>query len=305
MNRKVIGSRPIRIGWGDNNIQKHCVHVQFNPTQGAHLQEVHFRKHFEQFGQVQNVSLPRFANRRLKGYGFIHFQENNEGEKAAGKAIATLAESKVANVVIRCSYGKRQIYNRYRRHPKNLGRGGFSREPIYSQAWAITMGPPGSPWPVMQPYGQPGQGGQIPGSHNPYFIPGPGRGESEDPSLYMQQQQQFYPGMFYPQQGQGQGGFNYPMQSGGQVMGYEDMGVPLQQQEVAYAQQAAAAQAAYLKQVQQMGESPLIHGQGGPEYFSDIPYDMAMKGGLPPLSSPPSGPMSSPSSPPQTASESP
>lgn len=32
MSRKVLGSRSIRIGWGDNHVQKHCVHVQFNPS---------------------------------------------------------------------------------------------------------------------------------------------------------------------------------------------------------------------------------------------------------------------------------
>lgn len=42
MSRKVIGSRSIRIGWGDNNVQKHCVHVQFNPNGADVLSEVPF-----------------------------------------------------------------------------------------------------------------------------------------------------------------------------------------------------------------------------------------------------------------------
>lgn len=56
------------IGWGDNNIQKHCVHVQFDPilvrivcaatvcsvmcSQGAHATENDFRDHFVNFGNV-------------------------------------------------------------------------------------------------------------------------------------------------------------------------------------------------------------------------------------------------------------
>jgi len=254
MNRKLIGSRPIRIGWGDNNIQKHCVHVQFNPTQGAQLQESHFRKHFEQFGVVQNVSLPRFANRRLKGYGFIHFQENNDGEKAAGKAIATLAESKVANVTIRCSYGKRQIYNRYRRHPKGFGRG-FMREPIYSQGWAI-MGPPG--WPIVSPTFAPMPDGSGPpglspplGPSNPqqnYFLEnsnydnfvdsfddmGGRRYSPEQAPVYLPLGQgPYYPQLrdpdvplVYYQSEQTSNGYNYPMSPQGQMLGYDEM--PLQ-----------------------------------------------------------------------------
>lgn len=32
MNNKVLGSRAIRIGWGDANYQRHCVHIQFEPA---------------------------------------------------------------------------------------------------------------------------------------------------------------------------------------------------------------------------------------------------------------------------------
>lgn len=126
MNRKVIGSRAVRIGWGDNNIQKHCVHVQFNPIDGSNLEESHFRGLFEPFGPVTSVSLPRFTNGQLKGYGFVHFEDSEEGEKVAGKAIGVLGgESTLMNVTIRCSYGKKQVHNKRRQHKYSpWGRGG-------------------------------------------------------------------------------------------------------------------------------------------------------------------------------------
>lgn len=122
MNRKLIGSRCVRIGWGDNNIQKHCVHVQFNPSLATHLEEVDLKRLFEPFGSVVSVSLPRYPNRRLKGYGFVHFEDSQEGEQAAGKAIASLAETKVQDVLIRCSYGKRQVFRRRTRPPNRFPR---------------------------------------------------------------------------------------------------------------------------------------------------------------------------------------
>lgn len=122
MNRKLIGSRCVRIGWGDNNIQKHCVHVQFNPSLATHLEEHDLKRLFEPFGNVVSVSLPRYPNRRLKGYGFVHFEDSQEGEQAAGKAIASLAETKVQDVLIRCSYGKRQVFRRRTRPPNRFPR---------------------------------------------------------------------------------------------------------------------------------------------------------------------------------------
>ncbi len=95
MTRRVVGSRPIRIGWGDNTLQKHCVHVMFNPAQYCPLPPVSpgappltpsqvltdqsLRAVFEHFGPVTSISLPRFVNHRLKGYGFVHFPETDDG----------------------------------------------------------------------------------------------------------------------------------------------------------------------------------------------------------------------------------
>jgi hypothetical protein len=64
---------------------------------------------------VLSISLPRYPNRRLKGYGFVHFEDTAEGssEKAANLAIEALAESKIGSVPIRCNFGKKQNYSRF------------------------------------------------------------------------------------------------------------------------------------------------------------------------------------------------
>lgn len=171
MHRKILGTRPLRIGWRDNNIQKHCVHVQFNPQQpiSATLSEDHLAELFAPFGTVVNITLPRFPSGELKGYGFVHFYENEEGEKAAGLAIATLADSQVAGIPIRCSYGKRQMFNKSRRQTHD-------HRPVYRHQppWYL-MGHPAlshhpsrdipSPTisPTVNPRGGPG-----------FLFPGPG-----------------------------------------------------------------------------------------------------------------------------------
>jgi len=103
-------AKPVRIGWGDANTQRNCVHVQFeqNSASNADLKEEDFKALFEKFGAVNKVSLPRYSDKRLKGYGFIHFEENDEGEESAAKAITELTASQIKGVVIMCNFGKRQ-----------------------------------------------------------------------------------------------------------------------------------------------------------------------------------------------------
>ena len=74
-------AKPVRIGWGDANTQRNCVHVQFeqNSASNVDLKEEDFKQQFQKFGIVNKVSLPRYSDKRLKGYGFIHFEENDEG----------------------------------------------------------------------------------------------------------------------------------------------------------------------------------------------------------------------------------
>lgn len=168
MHRKTIGTRQVRIGWGDNNLQKHCVHVQFNASQGAHLTEDDFRVVFEKFAPVLSVSLPRYTNRRLKGYGFVHFEDTPEGEQAALNAISGLTGATVGDgVSIRCSYGKRQNLAKRRMNPRFMNHmgprgiptgptGGPSGPGVFPPAWIMQIGPNGN-W-------QPVQFGQVAGA---------------------------------------------------------------------------------------------------------------------------------------------
>eukprot|EP00479_Gromia_sphaerica_P007758 TRINITY_DN2705_c0_g1_i1.p2 TRINITY_DN2705_c0_g1~~TRINITY_DN2705_c0_g1_i1.p2 ORF type:complete len:57 (-),score=4.75 TRINITY_DN2705_c0_g1_i1:635-805(-) len=54
MDGRVLGSRQIRIGWGDANTQRNCVHVQFDSClPGAEvLGEDDFRDTFSTYGEV-------------------------------------------------------------------------------------------------------------------------------------------------------------------------------------------------------------------------------------------------------------
>merc|ERR1719433_1508084 len=109
---KELGNgRPIRIGWGDSNTQRNCVHVQFDATAAEGLTEDDFREQFQKFGKVIKVSLPRYADKRLKGYGFVHFEDNENGEMSAGRAITTLSGKELNGVRIQCNFGKRQVSN--------------------------------------------------------------------------------------------------------------------------------------------------------------------------------------------------
>ena len=133
MNRKTLGSRAIRIGWGDNQIQKHCVHVQFMPHSAAPnaagaaaasvvqllplqqlINESVVHREFRRFGNIVSVSLPRTTEMRLKGFAFVHFGENEAGEQSAAAAVSTMADGQVNGVPVRVSYGKRQVAPRYR-----------------------------------------------------------------------------------------------------------------------------------------------------------------------------------------------
>jgi RNA recognition motif-containing protein len=113
MNRRVVGTRPIRIGWGDNAVQKHVVHVtlhSLHPTGALNLSEAHLKAAFEPYGAVTHITMPRYMNNRLKGYAFVHFPETMDGEKCAAVAVQAMNESKIGDVQLRCSFGKRQVY---------------------------------------------------------------------------------------------------------------------------------------------------------------------------------------------------
>ena len=78
MHRKQVGTHLIRVGWGDNSIQKNCVHFQFT-AHGAHITEEDVHKHFSTCGKVVSVNLPAYTDGQLKGFGFVHFDDSDPG----------------------------------------------------------------------------------------------------------------------------------------------------------------------------------------------------------------------------------
>jgi RNA recognition motif-containing protein len=174
MSRKVIGTRSIRIGWGDNNVQKHCVHVQFNPTGADNLSEERLHSAFHAFGPVDSVSLPRHSNTgRLKGYCFIHFEDSEEGEKAAAKAISDMSAGVIDDVVVRSSYAKRHGFNKRNRN-KSPTAGGQPTPPMFSPM-AVPNMPNGMYNGKSMNFSRPNddgrfQNGMMP-MPNPYFVP--------------------------------------------------------------------------------------------------------------------------------------
>lgn len=119
MDGKLLGSRPIRLGWGDSNTQKHCVHIQFEGQPTEELTEIELKKSFEKFGEVVNVSLPR-SRGELKGYAFVYYEDNDEGEDSASRAINEFNNNTLAGVKVKCHYGKKQS-NTYNKHPGGGG----------------------------------------------------------------------------------------------------------------------------------------------------------------------------------------
>jgi len=181
---------------------------------------------------VISVSLPRYTNHKLKGYGFIHYKEDEEGEKSAGSAISKMSETKVGHVTIRCSYGKRQTSNRRKNKFKNM-----QRQPMYQSAWV--MGPNGQ-WhsvPVGPNYQQSSQQ-QMQQQPSPYYAQQAPAGQSPayyPQQVYMGQDNSSYPNYGNMQQAQYQqvqvnsptsgvmsGGYMRQQQQQGQAnMGYQ------------------------------------------------------------------------------------
>eukprot|EP01084_Bolivina_argentea_P004095 7751_1 len=88
----------------------HYIHVQFEPKSALNvdLTEEDFKQEFEKFGNFNKVSLARYSDKQLKGYGFIYFEENDNGEQSAARAVTELATLHIKGVVIMCNFGKRQ-----------------------------------------------------------------------------------------------------------------------------------------------------------------------------------------------------
>eukprot|EP01156_Anaeramoeba_ignava_P014104 Anaeramoba_ignava/a608257_411.p1 GENE.a608257_411~~a608257_411.p1 ORF type:complete len:355 (-),score=122.80 a608257_411:138-1202(-) len=101
-----IDSHKMRINWGDDSFRKNSVHVQFDATQGQHITEDILRSAFQKFGEISGINLPKTQG-KLKGFGFIHFSNDEDGEAAADQAIQTMNDQEIANVKIKCNFGKR------------------------------------------------------------------------------------------------------------------------------------------------------------------------------------------------------
>lgn len=121
MNNKVLGSRAIRIGWGDANYQRHCVHIQFEPAESEALTESEVIAKFEEFGTVMSVNLPRNQG-QLRGFGFIYYDDTDAGENSAARAITTLNNGPICGVRIQCNYGKKPSNKKKKQNQKITGR---------------------------------------------------------------------------------------------------------------------------------------------------------------------------------------
>lgn len=106
LDGRLVGARPIRIGWGDANTVKHTVHVQFDPA--APVSDAALSAAFAAYGRVTQVALPRTRDGASKGFALVHYEDTDAGEEAAAAAIRALDGSRVAGAAIATSPGRRQ-----------------------------------------------------------------------------------------------------------------------------------------------------------------------------------------------------
>jgi len=164
MDEKVLGNRAIRIGWGDANYQRHCVHIQFDPAESENLTESDVIAKFEEFGTVMSVNLPRNQG-ILRGFGFIYYDDTDGGEDSAAAAISALNSLEICGVRVQCNFGKkpnakkRKTRTGGKRSPggspgsgsPNVGRGGGGgrQQPLYPVQVMMPVGPQGTWQPVQ------------------------------------------------------------------------------------------------------------------------------------------------------------
>lgn len=165
MDGKVLGNRTIRIGWGDANYQRHCVHIQFDPADSAALTESEVISRFEEFGTVVNVNLPRTqgslrgtnSKSNYHGFGFIYYDDTDGGEDSAARAISTLNNTEICGVLIQCNFGKKPSAKKRKTRTKRGGLGGVGSIParnsrqqaLYPVQVMVPVGPQGSWQPVQ------------------------------------------------------------------------------------------------------------------------------------------------------------
>eukprot|EP00296_Roombia_truncata_P007977 JP446437.1.p1 GENE.JP446437.1~~JP446437.1.p1 ORF type:complete len:350 (+),score=37.84 JP446437.1:43-1092(+) len=112
LDGRMIGTRAVRIGWGDANMLKSSVHLQFDPKlpSASALTQETVKTFFSQYGKVLSVILPLEEGRQdLKGFGFVHFPDCEEGEQSATAAINEINRTGLLlGVPMMCNHGKRQ-----------------------------------------------------------------------------------------------------------------------------------------------------------------------------------------------------
>lgn len=161
MDGKMLGNRRIRIGWGDANTQKYCVHIQFDPNGADALSESDIYSTFSLYGNIISIHLPRVAN-KLKGFGFVRYNDTDEGEEAATTAISNINNSIIAGVQVNCNFGKKQHTKRramvgggnIRSAHHFKGNMGGNHGPYYANTTLLGMGVP-----LVYPNGAPAQPG--------------------------------------------------------------------------------------------------------------------------------------------------
>eukprot|EP01006_Ploeotia_vitrea_P033827 TRINITY_DN65647_c6_g1_i2.p1 TRINITY_DN65647_c6_g1~~TRINITY_DN65647_c6_g1_i2.p1 ORF type:complete len:1077 (-),score=268.43 TRINITY_DN65647_c6_g1_i2:80-2902(-) len=129
LNGHSINGRIIRVGWGDNKVEKTCIHIQFDPANAPGVDEYVLQQTFSRFGSIASVAMPRMQRVGApKGYAFVHFESGSFGESAASDAIEAMNDTDlVPGVHIKCSFGKKHgpsHQNRYSYGGGGRGRGG-------------------------------------------------------------------------------------------------------------------------------------------------------------------------------------
>jgi RNA recognition motif-containing protein len=116
---------PCRIVWGETNTLYNCVHVRFEYSelegeQYVDVTEEEIMTQFSVFGNIVRVTLPRMVDGYMKGYAFVDFSSDEEGQEAAANAINSLHQKTFkSNLKLICHFGKKQQAPRTPVRPRN------------------------------------------------------------------------------------------------------------------------------------------------------------------------------------------
>jgi RNA recognition motif-containing protein len=162
---------PCRIAWGESNTLFNCVHVRFEvmETEGEEFFDVteeDIVSQFSTFGNIVRITLPRMMDGSMKGYAFVDFSSDEEGQEAAANAIHSLNQKVFKErFKLVCHFGKKQQASRSTPRPKQM------REGSEYQQYAMEYYPYS---PVYMPHN----------NWNPYYVYPVHPGMSYDPYSY-------------------------------------------------------------------------------------------------------------------------